>query len=84
MTGYTTWMKVAVSLPDELFHRADEVAAQLDLNRSELYAVALREFLEHQGDDPVTVRLNALAEELGTSAGRDLGRRMIDQGSWEW
>lgn len=39
-------MKTAISIPDHLFERAESVARQLDVSRSELYATALRTFLE--------------------------------------
>ncbi len=77
-------MKVAVSLPDELFARADEIASRLGLNRSQLYARALEEFLHAQGGDPVTAKLDELAGELDTGAGFGVGRRLIDTGAWEW
>lgn len=77
-------MKVAVSLPDELSQRADEMASRLGLSRSQLYAKAVRGFLEEQGDDPVTRKLDELAEELGSGPGRVAGRQLIDQGAWEW
>ncbi|MGH3931160.1 MAG: hypothetical protein ACRDTF_14420 [Pseudonocardiaceae bacterium] len=77
-------MKVAVFVPDELFERADSMASTLGLNRSQLYSRAIEEFLNAQGDDPVTRRLNELADELDTTSGAGTGRRLIDQGAWEW
>ena len=77
-------VKVAVSLPDDLFARADETASRLGLNRSQLYARALEEFLRTRGGDPVTAKLNELADELDAGAGSGTGRRLIDTGAWEW
>jgi len=77
-------MKVAVFVPDDLFERADEVASRLGLNRSQLYTRAIQEFLDTQGEDPVTQRLDELADELGTGPGAGMGRRLIDHGVWEW
>lgn len=77
-------MKVAISLSEDLFERADEVASRLNLNRSQLYVRALEKFLEAQGEDPVTVRLDQLADALGDQTGRAVGRRLIDEGAWEW
>lgn len=79
-------MKIAVSLPDELYRRADAAAEQLGLNRSQLYARALEQFLVSQGDDPVTATLDELADELAARprAAGDAGRRLIDSGHWEW
>ena len=78
-------MKVAVSVPDELFQRADEAASRLGLNRSQLYTRAIEEFLLAQGEvDPVTRRLDELADELDTGFATSAGRRLIEQGAWEW
>jgi len=78
-------VKIAsVSVPDELFERADDVAARLGLNRSQMYARALEQFLDTQGVDPVTAMLGELAGETGTDAGAVAGRRLVDQGAWQW
>jgi len=44
-TGYTSGMKSAVSLPDDLFREIDACARALKLTRSGLLATAAREFL---------------------------------------
>lgn len=77
-------MKVAVSLPDELFAQADTAAERLGLNRSQLYAQALEQFLAWHGEDPVTLALNELAAASEPVAGRAAGRRLIDDGAWKW
>ncbi len=84
MTGYTCRVKVAVSLPDGLFERADESAARLGLNRSQFYARAIEDFLLSQGNDPVTARLDAIADEMSSSCGASVGRQLIAVGAWEW
>lgn len=76
-------MKVAVSLPQELSEQADETAARLGLNRSQLVARALREFLARQADDPVTAELDELADQF-EGGGGEVGRRLIERGAWEW
>lgn len=77
-------MKVAVSLPTGLFERADELAARLGLNRSQLYARAIDELLRSQDPDPVTARLDEIAEELSANHASAVARRLIDVGAWEW
>lgn len=74
-----------MSIPDELHARADEVAAQLGLNRSQLYARAVEEFLTLHTADPVTEALNRLAgnDSAGT-VGRAAGRALIEAGDWAW
>ena len=51
-------MKTAVSLPDPLFEAADRLARQLGKSRSQLYAEAVRAYLERHRDEDVTRRLN--------------------------
>ena len=57
-------MKTAVSLPDDLFLSANDLAKRQGMSRSELYAVALAEYLAKHRDADVTSRLNeVLADE---------------------
>lgn len=51
-------MKASVSLPDQLFHQADQAARRMRLSRSQLYAIAMEEFLRRHDDDSVTQKLN--------------------------
>jgi metal-responsive CopG/Arc/MetJ family transcriptional regulator len=51
-------MKTAVSIPDPVFDAAEELAGELGVSRSELYARALSEFLRERLDRSVTERLN--------------------------
>lgn len=84
ITGYTRVMKTAVSIPDELFAEADSVARRLGVSRSQLYARALEMFLAAQQSDPVTEKLNELADEVEPAAGAAAGRRLIEQDLWQW
>ena len=73
-------MKVAISLPDEVFHSADALAEALGMSRSELYATAVAEYFAKHRDQDVTSRLNrvygeqpsGLAPELRQAQGRSL------------
>jgi metal-responsive CopG/Arc/MetJ family transcriptional regulator len=51
-------MKTAVSMPDELFRKAEATARRLRVSRSELYARAISEFLKLQDGRAITERLN--------------------------
>ena len=59
MTGYIRHMKTAVSIPDDVFRRADEAAAALHCSRSRLYTNALKAYLKEREGASVTERLNA-------------------------
>jgi hypothetical protein len=83
-TRYTWAMKVAISIPDDLFAEADQVASRLGLNRSQLYVQAIQRFLSSQDADPVTKKLDELATQLSSGFGTAAGRRLIEGGAWEW
>ena len=51
-------MKTAVSLSDELFLSANDLAQRQGMSRSELFAVALAEYLAKHRDEDVTAKLN--------------------------
>jgi metal-responsive CopG/Arc/MetJ family transcriptional regulator len=55
---YTFIMKTAISLPDQLFRMAETAARKLRMSRSELYATALRDFLERRETSKITERIN--------------------------
>jgi metal-responsive CopG/Arc/MetJ family transcriptional regulator len=78
-------MKVALSIPDELFESAEMVAKRLGVSRSRLYAMTLADFLAKHRGRKVTDRLNAVygSEEsrLEPSASR-LQRRSLGPDAW--
>jgi metal-responsive CopG/Arc/MetJ family transcriptional regulator len=51
-------MKTAISLPEDLFRRAEAAARKLKMSRSQLYANAIAEFLERRRSSKITERLN--------------------------
>ena len=78
-------MKVAVSIPEELFASAESLGKRLRVSRSRLYATALAEFLaKHQGRK-ITERLNSLYAEEESRLEQPLRRlqaRSIGKESW--
>ena len=88
-TGYTHRVKTAISLPDALYYRAERVAQRLGRTRSALYAEALEAFLDAaEQSDEVTAALDELYADAGAAAGREpgaaAGRRLMDNGQWDW
>lgn len=78
-------MKVAVSIPHDLFESAESLGKRLRVSRSRLYATALAEFLaKHQGRK-VTDRLNQVygAEDsrLDDRLAR-MQRRSVSDSQW--
>lgn len=53
-------MKIAISVPDEIFEAGEHLAKQLGLSRSQLYADALSAYLSERGAVAVTAKLNAV------------------------
>ena len=51
-------MKTAISVPDEVFESADELAKELGVSRSELYSTAVAEYLAKHRSEDLTARLN--------------------------
>jgi len=83
--GYTLGMKIAVSVPNEVFDRAERLAKRLEVSRSELYSRALREYLARHSPDEVTRALDRVCEELDTSADdfvREASRRVFEGTEW--
>ena len=78
-------MKTAISLPDDLFVSADTFAARTGRSRSEVYAEALREYLQRHDQDRITACLDDLASEIDTSlepAVARATRRLLARESW--
>lgn len=53
-------MKVALSIPDELFESGETLSKRLGVSRSRLYATALAEFVAKNRGRKITERLNAV------------------------
>lgn len=62
---YTRGMKTAVSIPDDLFARADRLARRAGKSRSRVYSEALREYLARHAANEVTAALNRVCDALG-------------------
>lgn len=79
-------MKTAISLPDELFEAAEEIAKRLSLSRSELYARAIAEFVAKWSADEVREsydRAYSAPETAAEAAFRRSAARRTLQGS-DW
>jgi metal-responsive CopG/Arc/MetJ family transcriptional regulator len=78
-------MKVAVSIPDELFESAETLGKRLGVPRSRLYATALAEFLAKHKGRKTTERLNAVYTTEDSRLDprmRRLQRRSLERQSW--
>ena len=67
-------MKVAVSIPDELFESGEMLSTRLGVSRSRLYATALAEFVAKNRGRKITERLNTVYESEESRLPRALRR----------
>lgn len=65
MPGYTRGVKTAVSVPDDVFERADRYARREGRSRSDVYSAALREYLARHAPDEVTEALDRVVADVG-------------------
>ena len=78
-------MKTAVSIPDDLFRKADELASRMGKSRSEVYRDALADYVTRRDLGAVTRALDEIADELSaeerafTTAA---ARRTLAQSEW--
>ena len=79
-------MKIAVSIPDEVFAEAESLAQRLNTSRSELYSRALREFVGHHAPERVTEQMNQVVTDVGEGAPdvfrAEAARRVFKRTSW--
>ena len=78
-------MKTAVSIPDEIFERAERLAKRNQRSRSELYAAALDEYVARHSPDEVTDTMNRVCERVGDEKDEFItavGQRTFDRIEW--
>jgi metal-responsive CopG/Arc/MetJ family transcriptional regulator len=67
-------MKIAISVPDDVFEAGEHLAQQLKLSRSQLYTDALAAYLSERGASAVTAKLNAIYTSEKSSLGKEFAR----------
>jgi len=83
--SYTRGMKTAISIPDDIFARADALARVLKTSRSDLYARAVREYVARHVEDEVTAALDHVCAEAapdGAAFARTAARRTLERSEW--
>jgi metal-responsive CopG/Arc/MetJ family transcriptional regulator len=58
-------MKVAVSIPDDVFEGAERLARRTGRSRSKLFSEALREYLARHTSEELTEAMNRVCAGLG-------------------
>jgi len=78
-------MKTAVSIPDDVYERAEKLARRTNRTRSRLFSDALGEYLARHEGDRVTDAMNAALEDIGEtkeSFATAAGRRTLERIEW--
>jgi predicted transcriptional regulator len=78
-------MKTAVSVPDGLFKRVEELARRLGKSRSQVYREALAEYVFRRESRSVTDALDQVVDEVGAAPDgwvAEAGRRGLERSEW--
>lgn len=58
-------MKIAVSVPQDVFERADRLAQREGRSRSDVYSAAVREYVARHAPDEIVEALDRVVTEVG-------------------
>ncbi|MBI2194293.1 MAG: hypothetical protein HYU36_20135 [Planctomycetes bacterium] len=78
-------MKTAVSIPDEVFEKAERLARRVRCSRSQLFSAALSEYVARHAPDEVTEAMNRVCEQVGNQPDAFVaaaGRRVLEKTEW--
>ena len=78
-------MKTAVSVPDDVFERAERLARRAGRSRSELYSAALREYVARHAPEDVTEALDRVSGQIDPPLDPFIaaaGRRVLEASEW--
>ncbi len=78
-------MKTAVSIPDDIFERAEGWARRIRQSRSEVYSRALREYVSRHSPDEVTEAMNRVCDAVKEPADpfrAAAARRVLKRSEW--
>jgi metal-responsive CopG/Arc/MetJ family transcriptional regulator len=78
-------MKTAVSIPDDVYVKAERLARRSRKSRSELYSDALREYTARHASEEITDALDKICDEIGGEPDATVhaaGRRALERTEW--
>lgn len=78
-------MKTAISIPDDVFEDAEQLARRLKKSRSALFAEAVAEYVARHEPEGITEELNRVASELDTrldAPAAAAARRILRRSEW--
>ena len=71
-------MKVAVSIPDNIFEAAELLAKQRRVPRSQIFSEALAAYIESRGSEAVTSKLNEVYGKQSNLVDPGLAQAQLD------
>ena len=81
----TIVMKLAVSIPDEIFAEAEAFAKGTQTSRSRLYSIALAEYMARHAPDLITDAMDNVIAAVGEEEPafrRRASRRVLENTEW--
>jgi predicted transcriptional regulator len=82
-------MKIAISIPNDLFDGAERLARRTRRSRSRLFSDALREYLARHAPDKITEGMDQALDGIGEGRGEEkdpfvssAARRTLEQTEW--
>ncbi len=78
-------MKIAVSVPKDVFEEAEQLARQMKRSRSDVYSRALAEYVARHAPDRVTEAMDRALAEISEPADhfvRTASRRVLKRNDW--
>ena len=70
-------MKTAISIPDNVFKSAEELASRLGKSRSQLYTQAISNYVKRHRDDNVTKKLDEIYAQFNSKLDPTLKKAQI-------
>lgn len=78
-------MKTAISIPDELFSRAEDLARKSGKSRSQIYQEALSEYLLRRDPRAITQAMDEALAGMGSTSepwSVEAGRQALERSEW--
>ena len=83
--GYTPSMKTAVSIPDDVYDKAEHLARRMKKSRSQLFSNALEEYVDRHAPDRVTEAMDKVCAEMNTETDSfvsEASHRILEHSEW--
>lgn len=78
-------MKTAISVPDDLFERAERLARSAGRSRSDVYSAALREYVARHAPDEITEAIDRVLADVGIAGdefSQAAAQRVLERTEW--